>query len=297
MMVYQDSAQLNFPKEKVVSCYADHSQIAKLKRGESGAYPDIKRAIKQALLRVAEAQVNVELSRLQLQSVDKAVVKEQSRHNGDYTRGSELERTTVSGGATSFDDARSQGILIPEPPGKTADVLNDKEVVSAPSTPASDDRENRSKVQNKQAISDSTITSPSTRLMSRDDEALPEGDMEALKVSTPRTIYRRDALTSPTEKENLDKAKSGATEPPSRSELCSASRGGDIEKVRSLLAQGCSIHESAKDLVDPDSDALLLAALNGRLDVLKLLIQNGCDVSKCDLDGRTALHLISLDPE
>ena len=66
MMVYRGSAQLNFPKEKMVPCHADHSQIAKLRRGESGAYPDIKRAVKQALLRVAEEQAYVKLSRLQL---------------------------------------------------------------------------------------------------------------------------------------------------------------------------------------------------------------------------------------
>ena len=288
MMVYQDSAQLNFPKEKVVSCYADHSQIAKLKRGESGAYPDIKRAIKQALLRVAEEQVNVGLSRLQLQP---------GVENGDYIKGCVPEPSTISAGERPLDDAQSQGSPIPNPLGETADVLHDKDVVSIPSTPATDDRESGSKGQNKQAISDPTVISPSMHVMSRDDEQLPEGDMEALKISIPRATDRWDALASPTEKGNLEKGMSGATEPLSRSELCSASREGDVEKVRSLLAQGCSVHESSEDLVDHERDAFLLAALNGRLDVLKLLLEHNCDVSKRDRDGRTALHLICRDPE
>lgn len=297
MMVYQDSAQLNFPKEKVVSCYADHSQIAKLKRGESGAYPDIKRAIKQALLRVAEEQVNVELSRLQLQPGVKAVGEERSRHNGDYFKGSVPQPSTVPAGKSRLDDAQSQGSPIPEPPGETADFLHDKDVVSTPGPPASDDVEHGSKVQNKQAISDPTKISPSTQVMSRDEEELPEGDIEALKVPIPRATDRWDALSSPTEKQSLENAVSRATEPPSRSELCSASQEGDVEKVRSLLAQGCSIHESSEDLVDYVRDAFLLAARNRRLDVLKLLIQHNCDVSKRTLNGNTALHLISFDPE
>ena len=297
MMVYQDSAQLNFPKEKVVSCYADHSQIAKLKRGEGGAYPDIKRAIKQALLRVVEEQVNVGLSRLQPQPGVKAVGEEGSRHNGDYIRGSVPEPSTVPTEKPPLNNAQSQGSSIPEPLGETADVLHDKDVVSIPSTPASDDRESGAKVQNEQAITDPTIISPSTQIMSRDEEELPEGDTEILKVSIPRATDRCDTLTSPTEKQSLEKAVSRATGTPLRSELCSSSREGDVEKVRSLLAQGCSVHESAEDLVDPDSDAFLLAAFNGRLDVLKLLLEHNCDVSKRDRAGRTVLHLISRDPE
>ena len=296
-MVYQDSAQLNFPKEKVVSCYADHSQIAKLKRGESGVYPDIKRAIKQALLRGPKEQVIVGLSRLQLQPEVKAVDEERSRHNGDYIKGSVPEPSTVPAGDSLLEDALSQDSSIPEPPRETAEVLHDKEVVSVPSTPGFDDLENGSKVQNTQAIPDPTITSPSTQFISRDDEEFPKGDIEALKASIPRATDRWDGLTSPTKKQSLEKAVSRATEPPSRSELCAASREGDVEKVRSLLAQGCSIHESAENLVDPDSDAFLLAALNGRLDVLKLLLEHNCDVSKRNLKGSTALRLISFDPD
>ena len=112
MMVRKDSAQLNFPKEKMVSCHADHSQMAKLKRGESGAYPDIKRAIKEALLHVAEDQANVGLSRLQLQSGAKAVVEGHWRHNEDDIHGSRQERPPFLAVKPSPDDAQSQGSSI-----------------------------------------------------------------------------------------------------------------------------------------------------------------------------------------
>ena len=297
MMVYQDSAQLNFPKEKVVSCYADHSQIAKLKRGENGVYPDIKRAIKQALLLGAEEQVNVGLSRLQLQRGPKAVGEERSRHNGNDMNESRPERPPFPAEESPLDDAQSQCSSIPEPPGKTADVLHDKDVLSTHSAPAFDDRENGAQVQNKQAISDPTITSHSTQVISRDDEKLPDGGAAALEVPILRSTNRWDALTSPIEKESHEKVVRRAKRPYLRPKLCSASQEGDVEKVRSLLAQGSSIHESSKNLVDRNKYAFLLAALNGRLEVLKLLIQHNCDVSKRDLKGCTALHLICFDPE
>ena len=49
MMVSADSARLWYPRENCVACSADHSQLAKLKRGENGIYPSVRGAIKQAL--------------------------------------------------------------------------------------------------------------------------------------------------------------------------------------------------------------------------------------------------------
>ena len=50
MMVSLDSARQWYPREKLVACNTDHTQIAKLKRGENGIYPSVKFAIKQAML-------------------------------------------------------------------------------------------------------------------------------------------------------------------------------------------------------------------------------------------------------
>lgn len=54
MMVSLDSARQWYPREKLIACDADHSQIARLKRGESGIYTLILSAIKQAMLSVGD---------------------------------------------------------------------------------------------------------------------------------------------------------------------------------------------------------------------------------------------------
>ena len=302
MMVYQDSAQLNFPKEKMVSCHADHSQMAKLRRGEGGAYPDIKRAIKQALLNVAEEQANVGLSRLQLHSGVKEVVEERSRHNGDCIEGSGTERTPVPAGKSPLDDAQNQGSSILEPQGQTADVLQERGAVSNPSPPVSEGHKHRVILQDSDGILDPIIVPPSTQMMLQDGKETPKGDTEALEAkiqcATDTSSDRGNVPSSPLEKTSPDKAMDSVKDLTSRLELCSASEEGNAEKVRSLLARGCSIHESSEQLVDVEKDAFLLAARNGRLDVLKVLLEHNCDVSKRTLNNRnTALHLISYDRE
>ncbi|KAL8783807.1 MAG: hypothetical protein Q9195_009274 [Heterodermia aff. obscurata] len=54
MMVSLDSARQWYPREKLVACNADHTQIAKLKRGENSIYPSVKFAIKQAMLSASD---------------------------------------------------------------------------------------------------------------------------------------------------------------------------------------------------------------------------------------------------
>jgi len=48
-MVSQDSAKLFYPREKLLAVDENHSQIAKVKFGENGIYPDICSAISRAL--------------------------------------------------------------------------------------------------------------------------------------------------------------------------------------------------------------------------------------------------------
>ena len=66
MMESLDSARQYDPKEQLVACDADHSQISKLKRGESGIYKSVRWAIKHAVLRAAEEQATEELSRFHI---------------------------------------------------------------------------------------------------------------------------------------------------------------------------------------------------------------------------------------
>ncbi|KAI9704499.1 MAG: hypothetical protein M1820_005573 [Bogoriella megaspora] len=50
MMVSKDSAVLSLPKETVVACQCDHSQIAKLRRGQSGHYNTVTRFLRDILI-------------------------------------------------------------------------------------------------------------------------------------------------------------------------------------------------------------------------------------------------------
>lgn len=53
MMVTRDSAQQFYPREKLVSVDCDHSQIAKIRRGQNGIYPAVKAAVKHGLVSTA----------------------------------------------------------------------------------------------------------------------------------------------------------------------------------------------------------------------------------------------------
>lgn len=53
MMVTRDSAQQFYPREKLVSADCDHSQIAKIRRGQNGIYPAVKAAVKHGLVSTA----------------------------------------------------------------------------------------------------------------------------------------------------------------------------------------------------------------------------------------------------
>lgn len=53
MMVTLDSARQYYPKEKLVSADSNHSQIAKIKKGQNGIYPSVKSAIKRGLVSTA----------------------------------------------------------------------------------------------------------------------------------------------------------------------------------------------------------------------------------------------------
>ncbi|NBW39203.1 MAG: ankyrin repeat domain-containing protein, partial [Cytophagia bacterium] len=66
--------------------------------------------------------------------------------------------------------------------------------------------------------------------------------------------------------------------------LAMAAKSGHVEAVEHLIAKGFNIDEYNKDKVTP----LMEAVENGNLALVELLLQNGADVAKRDLSGRTA---------
>ena len=69
------------------------------------------------------------------------------------------------------------------------------------------------------------------------------------------------------------------------SELCEYARQGDIDKIQMLLDGGCD-----GDAADYDERTCLhLAASEGNMHVVKLLVEHGADVNKTDRWGGSPL--------
>jgi hypothetical protein len=60
LMVELDSAQLYFPKESLMSSESDHTQMAKIRKGEGGIYSRIKATVRQGLVTTARIVASVE---------------------------------------------------------------------------------------------------------------------------------------------------------------------------------------------------------------------------------------------
>lgn len=86
------------------------------------------------------------------------------------------------------------------------------------------------------------------------------------------------------------------TPPPDAAELDESLReaalGGDLEKVRALLARGAA----PADANPEGRTALMLAAFNGHVEVARLLLARNVDVQAQDTVGRTALMYAASGP-
>jgi len=74
-------------------------------------------------------------------------------------------------------------------------------------------------------------------------------------------------------------------------EFCNASWRGDLERVKKLLTKR-KVDVNEKN--EYGSTALILASLNGRIEIVKYLLANGANINKQDWNGNTALILASL---
>jgi len=69
--------------------------------------------------------------------------------------------------------------------------------------------------------------------------------------------------------------------------LMAAARGGSLDIVKALLANGADVNKAANDGVT----ALYIAAENGHSDVVRALLANGANVNKAANDGATPLYI------
>jgi ankyrin repeat protein len=73
--------------------------------------------------------------------------------------------------------------------------------------------------------------------------------------------------------------------------LCVAAYNGHLEVVKLLLEKGADIEHKDNDGRTP----LCVAAYNGHLEVVRLLLEKGADIEHKDNDGRIPFSLASRD--
>jgi hypothetical protein len=76
--------------------------------------------------------------------------------------------------------------------------------------------------------------------------------------------------------------------------LCAAVRRGDLSQCRTLIAQGARVN--AKGGGNTGRTPLYLAVKHGRVEICRLLIDNGADVRRVMIGGVTALRLAVVTP-
>lgn len=69
--------------------------------------------------------------------------------------------------------------------------------------------------------------------------------------------------------------------------LIEAVKSGDRERVRTLLARGCDVHERGEQ----DWPALNFAAGAGDLELTRLLVESGADITRTGKDNRSPLMI------
>lgn len=283
LMVSNYSALLGLPGEDSLACQANHTQIAKLKRGENGYYY----AIKGAVLKVAGSPTilfgmdagddNVNKSRRSPQKNIRGASQIKDDHTAETSRTGRSSSNRISGkqiNTTSEtqeetlgqENFLSSGLKIPKQSRSSVDSSSEDEVTSALKTGNLNPR-----------------------------SAPPDPDTTASKKS--RTASgTSDVHRSPSTCEPESSAKkNSASNLHFQERLCQAVLHGDIPLVTALLGNGCSPHTSKEEAVELSQDPFLLAARRREEKILELFLKFHANPLKHTLKkSHTALHLLSL---
>ena len=322
MMVSLDSARQWYPREEFVACNADHTQIAKLKRGENSIYPSVRWAIKKALLSAGD-----------LYSEAKGIRPSDSSHSGGLDESSILRQSVLQSShrqspmISNSHSAYPTSVPSKPPPKDEVDQqirrLHQVEIDQFPhtgETQSKTDSFNEAVAQWQFGVDDSkqddiwSSTNPLSLLGADIASVVRDEDGSSVKrinltppLDTKAAVSRdpSEEVTSDHPKiersindiETLEVKDSNVTTHVPKSMifgqvLADAIIKGDEQWTRDLLEH--SHHIKCKD--EGGRTPLLVAAYYRQEKIARMLLEHGADVRTRSNEGLTAVHHLALFP-
>lgn len=281
-MVPENSALLGLPGEVSLECQANHTQIAKLERGENGYYW----AIRGAVLKVAGSPTitfgvgpgddDLNNSRRSPQKEILGASLKKDNYTAETLRArrpssDQLSENHVNSTSETHEEIPGQGSFLspglksPKESRSSADSSLKDEVTSAPNTDKQNPR--------------NATPDPVTTGSKKPRTASGSNDVHPSQSTCEQESYSEKIL---------------ASNPPSKEQLCQAVRKGDVRLVTALLNNGCSPHTSKEEAVEPSQDPFFLAAKCREEKILEIFLELNVNPLKHTLEkSETALHLLS----
>lgn len=320
MMVSLDSARQWYPREELLPCNADHSQIAKLKRGENSIYPSVRWAIKKALLSAgdlySEAKGIHHDENHHLGSVDEASTTRRSLLHVTHRRASMPSNDRIADPAPTPSRAPSGNAIdqqirrLPQVKVDQPAHRGDRQIKSShfnetipqwrSGIEVSEREDTRSSANPKSAETDMAsmlfdedgAASKSTELTISLGAEFP-ASKEAKQETNPDPMRKEDDETTALQMGDSKVSTNGSKSMVMGKVIKSAIIGGDEIKTRELLAYCYNVN--CKD--DHGITPLLLAAYYKHENILRLLLEQGAHPNARCNKGKTTLHWLASVPE
>ena len=315
MMVSLDSARQWYPREEFVACNADHTQIAKLKRGENSIYPSVRWAIKKALLSAgdlySEAKgIHYGESRT-LQSADEASAVRRSLLQVTHRQTSIPSDDRIAGLTSKPSRSPSEDTIDQQIRRLEVEKSANSGDIQSKSNPFNNISQRCSGVDVSKCDDIQSSTTPTKSLETDQDSVLFDED-HATSKGTDLTEFLGVKVTTSEdteERSNPDPARKGDDEnsAPQIEDsnvstngtksmildkmMKSAITEGDEAKTRELLAHSYDVNCRDDDGMTP----LLLAARLKHENILRLLLERGADPRARCHKGKTTLHWLTMN--
>ena len=310
MMVPLDSARQWYPREEFVACNADHSQIAKLKRGENSIYPRVRWAIKKAVLKVGGLYSEVERTYdsfpQHFRGVDESSTMRQKLLEASHGQVSLPSNERLSEVALLPSRPRSENAINQQvknfsfsgvesnskPLDKTSyqsqsTIEHHKsDDTQSSSIPTDHARTDLTSIMLDDSLGTSKSTESATSSVAQANfRQKPEGNWKPDSAK----IESADFGLSSFQPEAPESAADGAKSMVFDENFQSVIAAGDEDKTRELLARRYDVNCKGDDGTTP----LLLAARHRHEIIVKMLLEQGANPGARDSGGQTTLHQLT----